>query len=274
MSEIDQPVLEVDDCDGVRRVWFNRPRVHNAQNVAMLEALQSTLADTASRSDIRVLVLGGRGPSFCSGHDLREIVKNPAYAEAASTAEGRFHQEMRLFVQPVEMLQSLTIPTVCRVQGNCLAAGLMFVGACDMAIASSEAVFGSPVVRSQAVNDAEVPLLAWYLGERRAKQMIWLDERLSAIEAKEAGLINWVCELSELDQQLDRIVGRLAQAPREVLALSKRAFRFLARRQGWDDFADYHYMSHQLSHHTAEARALLDARRERLARGESPASPS
>jgi enoyl-CoA hydratase/carnithine racemase len=267
MSE--PPTIEVEDSGGVRRLWFNRPRVHNAQNVEMLRDLQDVLDDTAGNASVRVLVVGGRGPSFCSGHDLKEMAVNAEYAANASTAEGRFRQELRLFVRPVETLQQLDIPTICRVHGYCMAAGLMFVGACDFAVASDDAVFGSPVVRSQGVNDAEVPLLSWRLGERRAKQMLWLDERLSAAQALEAGLLNWVVAAEQLDARVDEVAQRLCTAPPEVLALSKRSFRFLASRQGWNDYAEYHYTNHQFSHQTAEAAQLLRARVERLRDGKS-----
>lgn len=265
MSE--PPVIEVEDTDGVRRLWFNRPRVHNAQNVAMLRLLQEVLDDTGSNPEVRVLVVGGRGASFCSGHDLKEMAVNPEYARNASTAEGRFRQELRLFVDPVETLRRLDVPTICRVQGYCMAAGLMFVGACDFAVAAEDAVFGSPVVRQQGVNDAEVPLLSWVLGERRAKQMLWLDERLGAQDALAAGLVNWVVPNDRLDARVDEVARRLCEAPPEILALSKRSFRFLASRQGWNDYAEYHYTNHQFSHQTAEAAALLRARMERVREG-------
>jgi enoyl-CoA hydratase/carnithine racemase len=267
MSE--PPVIEVEDSGGVRHLWFNRPRVHNAQNVEMLRMLQDVLDDTGSNPSVRVLVLGGRGPSFCSGHDLKEMAVNAEYAANAATAEGRFRQELRLFVRPVETLQRLDVPTVCRVHGHCMAAGLMFVAACDFAVASVDAVFGSPVVRTQGVNDAEVPLLSWVLGERRAKQMLWLDERLTAAEALGAGLLNWVVPPAELDTRVDEVARRLCDAPAEVLALSKRSFRFLASRQGWNDYAEYHYTNHQFSHQTAEAAELLRARVQRVREGKS-----
>jgi enoyl-CoA hydratase/carnithine racemase len=265
MSEA--PPIEVEDAGGVRRLWFNRPQVHNAQNVAMLHMLQEVLDETGSNPEVRVLVIGGRGRSFCSGHDLKEMAVNAEYARNAGTAEGRFRQELRLFVEPVETLRRLDIPTVCRVQGHCMAAGLMFIGACDFAVAAEDAVFGSPVVRQQGVNDAEVPLLSWVLGERRAKQMLWLDERLTAADALAAGLVNWVVPNGGLDGRVGELADKLCAAPPEILALSKRSFRFLASRQGWNDYADYHYTSHQFSHQTAEAAALLRARLERLREG-------
>ncbi len=253
-------VLEVEDRGAVRWIWFNRPGVHNAQNVAMLRRLDAELLALPRDPDVRVVVIAGRGPSFCSGHDLREMADNPAYAERSSTAEGRYRQELELFVDPVRRIQDLDVPVVCRVQGHCLAAGMMFVAAADLVVAADDASFGSPVLERLAVNDAEVPGFAWLLGERRAKQAIWLSERITADEALDCGMVNWVVPLDELDAKVDSVTERLVRMPRDGLMLSKAGFRFLARRQGFDDFAAFHYVSHQLSHHTTEARTRLDDR--------------
>jgi enoyl-CoA hydratase len=136
----------------------------------------------------------------------------------------------------------------------------MFVAAADLVIAAADASFGSPVLERLAVNDAEVPGFAWLLGERRAKQAIWLSEPITAELALQYGVVNWVVPRDDLDAKVTEVGERLVTMPREALMLSKAGFRFLARRQGYDDFAAFHYVSHQLSHHTAEARTLLDRR--------------
>jgi len=253
-------VLEVERRGAVCWLWFNRPEVHNAQNVAMLRRLEQELDVLHRDRATRVLVIAGRGKSFCSGHDLREMADNPAYAERSSTTEGRYRQEMELFVDPVRRIHDLDIPVLCRVQGHCLAAGMMFVAAADLVIAADDAGFGSPVLERLAVNDAEVPGFAWLLGERRAKQAIWLSERITADEALRYGMVNWVVPLDDLDTKVTEVAERLVAMPPEALMLSKAGFRFLARRQGFDDYAAFHYVSHQLSHQTTEARTLLDQR--------------
>jgi enoyl-CoA hydratase/carnithine racemase len=251
--------LVVDDGP-IRRITFNRPRTHNAQSPAMLARLAEVLEETKRNSEVRVLVLAGAGRSFTSGHDLKAIGTDAAYAANAATAEGRYWQELRLFVDPVRMFRELPIPTICRVQGYCLAAGLMFVCTSDFSVASEDAIFGSPVLTSQAVNDAEVPAFAWRLGERRAKQAIWLNERLTAAEALDAGLVNWVVPEAELDSKVDAVAEQLLSVPREALSLSKATFQFMADRMGRSDVDSYHYVMHQFTHQTAEAKALLAER--------------
>jgi len=84
------------------------------------------------------------------------------------------------------------------------------------------------------------------------------------------GLVNWVVPRDGLDARVDEVATSLCEAPREVLALSKASFRFLAQRQGWNDYAAFHYVNHQFSHQTAEAAELLRARVERVREGKAP----
>ncbi|MHB8328087.1 MAG: enoyl-CoA hydratase-related protein [Acidimicrobiales bacterium] len=252
--------LLVQDDGPVRRITFNQPRIHNAQSPAMLEKLVRVLDQTKAETDIRVLVLAGAGRSFSSGHDLKAISTDAVYAANTKTAEDRYWQELRLFVEPVRRFRELPIPTICRVQGYCLAAGLMFACSSDFVVASEDAVFGSPVLITQAVNDAEVPAFAWRLGERRAKQAIWLNEQLNAAEALQAGLVNWVVPIEELDGRVNEVATKLLAVPRQALALSKATFQFMSDRMGRLDVDNFHYVMHQFTHQTAEARALLEER--------------
>jgi enoyl-CoA hydratase len=142
---------------------------------------------------------------------------------------------------------------------------LTFVEACDFVVATPDAVFGSPAMTAVETNDAEIPTLVRSVGLRRAKQSLWLDERISASEAVELGLVNWVVGIGSIDQYIEAVIQRLGRISRETLELSKEAFRFLEARQGWDDFNAYHFISHQLSHHTSAASTHYEARLKQLA---------
>jgi enoyl-CoA hydratase len=251
-------------------VTFNRPEKHNAQNAAMLEMLREVLVSASTDASLRVVVLRGAGRSFTAGHDLREMVVNPAYADAIETAEGRRAWERRLFVEPVQMFQDLPVPTVCQIQGSCLAAGLMFAAAADLVVAADDAVFGSPIVSAMALNDAEVPGFAWLLGERRAKQTLWLDERLDAREAERLGIVNWAVPLADLETKVRSVVDKLLAVPRETLELSKASLAFMEERRGRRDFAAYHFASHSFSHQTHVARTVAEERIALVEAGKSP----
>jgi enoyl-CoA hydratase len=239
---------------------LNRPAARNAQNAALLRELEAACLDTAQTETVRVVVLAGNGPSFSAGHDLKEAVVNPEYRANLETAEGRLWQEADLFVRPVEALRDLRVPTIARIQGHCIAASMMLIGAVDLVVAAEDAVFASRVTRDMGAADVELPSLAWALGERRAKQLLWTSAALSATEAQALGLVNWVVPEAELDAKVSEVVESLLQVPREALALSKLSLRFMEDRRGRADASAYHFMAHQLSHQTSDAKALLDSR--------------
>lgn len=256
----------VEDRGGVRWLVLNRPGARNAQNAALLERLHEAVTETAADPTVRVVVLAGAGPSFSAGHDLKEIVANPSYRRNNRSVEGRLWQELDRFVRPVEALRDLRVPTIARVQGHCLAASLMLIGAVDLVVASTDATFASRVTRDMGAADVELPALAWAVGERRAKQLQWTGETLTAEDALRLGLVNWVVEPDALDEKVEAVARALLDVPREALALSKLSLRFMEARRGRDDAAAYHFLAHQLSHHTTDAAALLERRVEELER--------
>lgn len=256
--------VRVEDRGPVRWVTLDRPEVRNAQNVALLEELAEALRETAAAPSVRVLVLAGNGPSFSAGHDLREVADNPDYSANLRSVEGRFWQELDLFVRPVELLRDLRIPTIARVQGHCIAAAIMLIGASDLIVAADDASFSSAVTRDMGADDVEIPALAWALGERRAKQILWTSERLDAAEAERLGLVNWVVPRDELDAKVESVIDSLLAVPPQALALSKLGLRFMEERRGRADAAAYHFLSHQLSHNTTDAKSLLEQRVEEL----------
>lgn len=264
----DGPLL-VEDRGATRWIWFNRPHVHNAQDTAMLESLRDTLDETADSDTVQAVVLAGRGRSFCSGHDLKEIVVHPGYARATETVEGRMRWEQRLFVDPVEKFRRLLVPTIARVQGSCLAAGLMFAAAADFVVATPSARFGSPIIPVMSINDAEVPAFAWLLSSRMARRALWLGETFDADEALHMGLVSWVVEEDELDDRIDSLLERLASVAPETLALSKRSLLFMEDQRGAAASSQFHFLSHSLSHHTTGAHRALAERRARVEGGGS-----
>jgi len=258
----DQPEILVDDRGPARWIVLNRPVARNAQNEAMLRRLATALEETETDTAVRVVVLAANGPSFSAGHDVKEVVRNERYRANLATVEGRLWQELDLFVRPVELLARLRMPTVCRVQGHCVAAALMLVGAADLVVAADDARFASRVTRDMGAADVELPLLPWLVGERVAKRLLWTSDELDAYEAQRLGLVSWVVPEDDLDRKVDDVVQRLLEVPQEALALSKLSLRFMEEERGRERAFKYHFLAHQLSHHTADAAELLRRRLE------------
>jgi len=204
------------DDRGVHRLTLQTPERFNVLSEAMLEALQAALDTVARDESARVLVIAAAGRAFCAGHDLREMRARPelAYYQALFARCSRVMLSIR----------ALPLPVVARVQGLATAAGCQLVAQCDLAVAAQEARFG--------VNGIDVGLfcatpsvpLSRSMGVKQALEMLMTGDFIDAAEAQRRGLVNRVVEASALDDELQRLVQRLLDKPREALAMGKQLF--------------------------------------------------
>jgi methylglutaconyl-CoA hydratase len=199
----------------VARLWLNRPDVHNAFNSLMIKELRDSLRDAAADESLRVVVLSGKGKSFCAGADLvwmREVIRYSYEQNLQESFEiAEFHHE----------LYSLPKPTIARVNGAAIGGGTGFLSACDIVIASSEAKFGLSEVKIGLVPAAISPYVVRRIGESKARQYFLTGERFDARRGLEIGLVNIVAEPGKLDEKVDETVNLLLSSGPEALARCK-----------------------------------------------------
>lgn len=211
--------LQVERDGRVTRLWLNRPAVRNAFNAVMVRELRKALEDVRRDDEVRVVVLSGRGSSFCSGADLnwmREIID--------FTYEQNLGETMEL-AEALHELYSLPKPTVARVNGPAIGGGTGFVSACDIVVASTEARFGLSEVKIGVVPAAISPYVVRRMGESRARQYFLTGERFDGRRAAEIGLANIVAEPAGLDAAVEAVVGSLLSSGPEALASAKELLR-------------------------------------------------
>lgn len=204
------PVL-VEDAGVITRITLNRPERRNALSVELMEALTDALRTATGR----VVVLGGAGPAFSAGHDLREVL------EADRSEADRVFEVCTTLMTTV---QSIEQPVIARVHGVATAAGCQLVASCDLAIAESGARFATPGVRIGLFCSTPMVPLTRSVGPKRALQMLFTGDMVDAATAHEWGLVNGVVPLEELDGAVADLAARIAEASPTVLALGKRAF--------------------------------------------------
>ena len=209
-------VLAQGDARGVLTLTLNRPHNFNALSVEMLTALQTEI-DTAARDDtLRVLVLAANGKAFCPGHNLKEMIAEPALAYYQSL----FAQCSRMMLS----LQQLPVPVIARVQGMATAAGCQLVAQCDLAVASSEASFAvSGVNFGLFCSTPSVPL-SRNVGAKHAMEMLLTGDFIGADEALARGLVNRVCAPDALDTTVEALVASILRKPRVAVAMGKALF--------------------------------------------------
>jgi methylglutaconyl-CoA hydratase len=192
----------------VARVWLNRPEQHNALAAELVAELTGLLHELAHDDAVRVVVLGGRGRSFCAGADIG-LMK----ASAAATFDENLAEAERLSGM-FSTLADLPKPVIGRLHGNVLGGGVGLACACDIAVAADDAVFALSEVRLGILPAVISPYVIRRLGDRAARELMLTGERFDGGAALRAGLVHHVVPAAGLDEKVDeRIAALLAGAP-------------------------------------------------------------
>lgn len=202
-------VVDVERQGAVARLWLNRPEAHNALTAELGAALASTLHDLAHDEAVRVVVLGGRGPSFCAGADIGAMK-----ASAGATFEANLAEAGRLG-NVFAALGDFPKPVVGRLHGGVYGGGVGFACACDIAVAADDARFGLTEVRLGILPALISPYVIRRLGDRAARELMLTGERFGAADALRVGLVHHVVPAGDLDAAVeDRVAQLLAGGPR------------------------------------------------------------
>jgi enoyl-CoA hydratase len=200
----DGPVLLIEDLGPVRRLTLNRSASLNALNAELMEALEAAFDEAAGDDDVRVVVLRGAGRAFCAGYDLNQD------AEEGTKGAAEWQRELDRDTERLLRILELPKPVIASVHSYCLAGGTDLMLACDLAVASDDAVFGYVDIRfgSGVVS----MFLPWVVGVRAAKELILTGEdRIPAAEALRIGLVNRVVPRGELDDATMALADEIAK---------------------------------------------------------------
>lgn len=217
--ETERPVL-LTRAAGVARITLNRPERLNAMNDAMLDRLVEVTADVTADERIRVIVLTGAGRGFCVGGDL-DAFSGSGAAEPVSrgAAIEKLHRHMRVS----ELLRSSSAVSIAAVNGACAGAGLSLAAACDLRVSSRDAVFRSAFLDAALSGDfGGTWLLTRLVGESRAKQMAFLNEKIDPATAAAWGLVASVHAHEDFEERVEELAVSLARkAPRALAGLKQ-----------------------------------------------------
>jgi enoyl-CoA hydratase len=207
---IDEPVPMV------RRITMNRPEKRNALNHPLRGAILESLRDADRDPDVRVMIIRGAGPSFSAGYDLGG--GNAGYELPFYTPAGE-GQWPRHVTEGWMSIWDLAKPVIAQVHGYCLAGGSELATGCDLVYIAEDAQMGYPAVRFGV---PDMHFHAWFLGMRRAMEMMITGESISGIEAVNEGWANRAFPASELDAAVLEMAQRIASIAPELVQLNKR----------------------------------------------------
>lgn len=246
----------------VARVTLNRPEQRNAQDTELLYALNAALDRAAADDEVRVIVIDANGPDFSSGHDLREAGGNPEGIAANMYnqspvgtwagfrevgAAGQLAREQELYVGLCERWRALPKPTIVAVQGRVIAGGLMLVWPFDIVIASDDASFQDNTV-AMGICGAELFAHPTELGIRKAKEMLFTSDSLTAEEAHRLGMVNRIVPRAHLLDDAIAMASRIAAKSLWALRITKEVLNLAEDAMGratiLKSAVGYHHLSH------------------------------
>ncbi len=239
----------------VLRICHNRPKQANAESEKLLAELDHALSCAKNDDKVRVVIIGGVGKHFSSGHDLTD----PLSTRRDLNPEQIWLWESEHYMGNALRVWDFPKPTIAQVQGACIAGGFMVANMCDLMVASEDAYFSDPVAHSLGAAAVEVLVHPWVLGLRKAKELLFTGQRLSAAEAKEWGMVNHVVPRAELEEFTLALANRIAEAPPMSMRMLKRSLNRTADMMGFRTSVMAHFDTHQLSHATDEHRAIVAA---------------
>ena len=205
--------LEIERSGAVATVWMNRPDVHNAFDEILIAELTAACRQLDGDESVRVVVLAGRGRSFSAGADLAWMKRAAAYTLEQNLVDAGALAGM------LGALAGMRKPTVARVHGAALGGGMGLTAACDIAIASSAAVFATSEVKFGIIPAAISPYVLRAIGARQALRYFQTAERFDGARARELGLVHEVVAPEALDGKVAEVVAALLQCgPKAQLA--------------------------------------------------------
>ena len=198
---------------GILTLTFNRPEARNALSSELLQALGSQLADGEINPEVRCVVITGTGAAFCAGGDVKAM--SETNSNGAKSTLDTLIQRQRLNQRATSgRLYKMPKPTLAVLPGPAAGAGLSIALACDLRIMSSTAFMTTAFAKVGFAGDYGGSLfMSQLVGTAKARELYFLSDRISAKEAEDLGLTNWVVAPEALQESAADIAQKLANGP-------------------------------------------------------------
>lgn len=220
-----EPVLLTQrDARGIVTATLNRPKLNNAYNGEMLEALISGMEAMANDPTVRGLVIRGAGRHFQAGADINWLT------EAAGAAPEAAHAASMLTTRAMQVLNEFPKPSFAVIHGACFGGGTGIACCVDVALATTEASFGISEVR---VGVAPTPIsthMVHAMGVRHTRRYAITGERFGPEEAMRIGLVHEVHAPDAIEARLEEIISAMMLSSPTAIAMTKRS---MLGANGW-----------------------------------------
>ena len=244
----------------VCRIKLNRPDARNAQNRGMLVELDDAFRRAEQDDEVRVVILGGHGPIFSSGHDMGSKIgrqelhgpnPHPTRSMNGGTRVGTERlmlQEWHYFFQNTLRWRNLRKITIAAVHGPVFSAGLMLAWACDLIVAADDATFADVVGTRMGMMGVEYFAHPWEFGPRKTKELLLTGDCIDAEEAYRTGMVSKVFPATKLDENTLAFADRIAELPTMTALLVKEAVNQTMDTMGFTNALQSCFTLHELNH--------------------------
>ncbi|NMD71459.1 enoyl-CoA hydratase [Bacillus sp. DNRA2] len=241
--------------EDIAYITLDNPLEFNTLSMTLLEELDMLLKEIAAKREVKVVVIEGSEKVFCAGHSLREI-------EAKTETEVlQLFQTCQVVMRTMREIPQLVIS---KVRKAAVAAGCQLVAASDMAIASDEAKFATPGINSGLFCSTPAVFLSRNIGRKKAVELLFTGNFMSAEEALQHGLVNKVVPVELLDVETERLAKDITKQSLNIIELGKRQFY---QQINMEDFQALNYATEVISLNTKHPdaqegiRAFLEKRK-------------
>ncbi|MEI7429703.1 MAG: enoyl-CoA hydratase/isomerase family protein [Betaproteobacteria bacterium] len=194
-------VTEVDDSVGI--LTLNKADRHNALDEILVAEMTNGLLELEANPRVRAVVISSTGKSFCAGADLNWM------KHAATSSSQENLRDARNMARLMTTLNELSKPTIARIQGPAYGGGVGIIAACDIAVATYDALFALTEVKLGIIPAVFSPFVLAAIGERYCRRYMLSAERFSAAEAYRIGLVH---EIVPGEEQLDEAIGEIVES--------------------------------------------------------------
>jgi enoyl-CoA hydratase len=257
MADFQFVTYETVDDGTIAKIMLNRPDARNAQNRGLLVELHDAFLQAEADDQIRVVILGGMGPMFSSGHDMGSKVAqgeydtHPSYSVNGGTREGAERlmlQEWHHYFENTRRWRNLRKITIAQVHGDVYAAGLMLMWACDLIVAADDVTFADVVGTRLGMCGVEYFAHPWEIGPRKTKELMLTGDSLSVEEAHQLGMVSKIFKDDELADRTVELAQRIAQLPTMTALLIKESVNQTVDNMGFYNSLNACFTLHELNH--------------------------
>ena len=224
--------IEFEQQGSVGTIWLNRPEKHNAFNDIMIGELAACFRETSGIDGIRLVILRGKGKSFCAGADLNYMKSVATFGYQQNFEDGK--KLAALF----ETIYHCPVPSIAVVHGACFGGANGLIAACDIVIAEENTNFAFSEVKLGIAPATIGPFILKRVGEFMGKELMMTGRRFKGREAEKAGLVNKAVPGEELEDVLQNYISEFMTAAPGAVKATKRMIDH-AVNDDREELADY-----------------------------------